>query len=212
MPRASSGFIGLFPLMVPHADREICGKVGGLATAVMRKAQQRAKSMEQEGEDGLSLSSSSRLRTCVARLWTVVNVSTTVPDDTVALLEGGKNNNGSKLLTGSQDVSLGRVCTRGAFWVANEAKAKKGQHGASQEKGTFRWPIGGRPLDGVAGRQSAKSTGPQSGASQTHQAANLGDAWPVFASSSSSSSMGSAPVSEVMGGFGSLSPRLAKRC
>jgi hypothetical protein len=39
MPRTSSGFIGLFPLIVPHAGREICGNVGGLATAVMRKAQ-----------------------------------------------------------------------------------------------------------------------------------------------------------------------------
>lgn len=41
MPLTSSGFIGLLPLMVPHAGREICGKVGGLATAVMRKAQVR---------------------------------------------------------------------------------------------------------------------------------------------------------------------------
>ena len=41
MPLASSGFMGLLPLMLPHAGREIWGKVGGLATAVMGKAQTR---------------------------------------------------------------------------------------------------------------------------------------------------------------------------
>lgn len=38
MPRTSSGFIGSFPLIVPHAGRDNCGKEGGLATAVMEKA------------------------------------------------------------------------------------------------------------------------------------------------------------------------------
>jgi hypothetical protein len=37
MPRTSSAFIGLSPLTVPHSGREICGKVGGFATAVIRK-------------------------------------------------------------------------------------------------------------------------------------------------------------------------------
>lgn len=55
MPRASSAFIGLFPLIVPHADREICGKVGGLATAVMRKVQRRSKSMGGSALDALSI-------------------------------------------------------------------------------------------------------------------------------------------------------------
>jgi hypothetical protein len=35
MPLTSSGFIGALPSMEPHAGRVICGKVGGLATAVM---------------------------------------------------------------------------------------------------------------------------------------------------------------------------------
>lgn len=47
-PRTSSGFIELFPLNVPHAGREICEKVGGLATAVMRKAQRMAWMMNKE--------------------------------------------------------------------------------------------------------------------------------------------------------------------
>jgi hypothetical protein len=38
MPRLSSGFIELFPSIEPHAARDICGNVGGLATAVMRMA------------------------------------------------------------------------------------------------------------------------------------------------------------------------------
>ena len=37
MPRTSSGFMEELPLIVPHAGRDICGKVGGLATAVMRE-------------------------------------------------------------------------------------------------------------------------------------------------------------------------------
>ena len=41
MPLTSSGFMELFPLRVPHAGREIWGKEGGLATAVMRKDQSR---------------------------------------------------------------------------------------------------------------------------------------------------------------------------
>lgn len=44
-PRTSSGFIGLFPLSVPHAGREICEKFGGLATAVMGKDQRPAQAM-----------------------------------------------------------------------------------------------------------------------------------------------------------------------
>lgn len=39
MPRTSSPFTELFPLMVPpHADRESCGKLGALATAVIWNA------------------------------------------------------------------------------------------------------------------------------------------------------------------------------
>lgn len=36
-PPASSEFIAPLPLIVPHAGRLICGKVGGLATAVMEE-------------------------------------------------------------------------------------------------------------------------------------------------------------------------------
>jgi hypothetical protein len=38
MPRDSSEFIEPLPLSVPHAGRDICGKVGGFATAVMRES------------------------------------------------------------------------------------------------------------------------------------------------------------------------------
>ena len=45
MPLTSSGFMGVLPLTDPHAGREIWGKVGGLATAVMRKDRGRLGSM-----------------------------------------------------------------------------------------------------------------------------------------------------------------------
>lgn len=35
MPLTSSGFIGALPSIEPHAGRDICWKLGGLATAVM---------------------------------------------------------------------------------------------------------------------------------------------------------------------------------
>jgi hypothetical protein len=38
MPLTSSEFIWLLPLIVAHGGREICGKVGGFATAVMGEA------------------------------------------------------------------------------------------------------------------------------------------------------------------------------
>lgn len=42
IPLTSSGFIGTLPLLVPHAGRDICGKFGGLATAVMREGSRKA--------------------------------------------------------------------------------------------------------------------------------------------------------------------------
>ena len=43
IPLTSSGFIGAPPLIVPHAGLEICGKLGGLATAVMREGSGKAR-------------------------------------------------------------------------------------------------------------------------------------------------------------------------
>ncbi len=38
IPFTSSGFIEVLPLILPHAGRDICEKLGGLATAVMSES------------------------------------------------------------------------------------------------------------------------------------------------------------------------------
>lgn len=57
IPLASSGFIELLPSIEPHAGRDIWGKVGGLATAVMRLVGQ-----VEDGESRVVLESSCKVR------------------------------------------------------------------------------------------------------------------------------------------------------